>query len=209
MSTFNWFSSSPFYLFSFALFVIFGLFLWGVFLTILAGRSEEVLKRGRKITLISLYCLFVVLLAVLVFFLVSYLVKKGDVFKPPVATGEFPSFPAVYFPPPPEFVIVGEYYFLGPWLLKEYGAVAGPSVYSILCKKNEEYDIMYVEETEKGEQLLRNEQYKCWVENCSQGLSNLYLAVIQTPPNRYTLTERKKIKDSLIDQVNPPCPELE
>lgn len=56
----------------------------------------------KKILLIFLYGLFMILLVVLVFFTVSYLLKKGEVFKPKPASGEFPASPVGEFPPGPE-----------------------------------------------------------------------------------------------------------
>jgi len=55
----------------------------------------------RKFLLIILSGIFVILVILLTFFLVSLLLKKGEVLKPPETSVEFPSSPAGNFPPAP------------------------------------------------------------------------------------------------------------
>lgn len=55
----------------------------------------------KKILLIFLSVLLIILLVILTFFLVSYLLQRGEVLRPPEAPGEFPLSPATNFPPAP------------------------------------------------------------------------------------------------------------
>ncbi|MBM3251095.1 MAG: hypothetical protein FJZ07_02580 [Candidatus Nealsonbacteria bacterium] len=56
----------------------------------------------QKRLLIFLSVLLVVLLIALTVFLVSILIQKGGLLRPPEAPGEFPPPPVGAFPPPPE-----------------------------------------------------------------------------------------------------------
>lgn len=196
----------PYFIFILALCVIFVLFLFGGFLLLSAGGEKQKTEKGRKFLLNSLYGLFTLLLIILVFFLVTYLLQRGDVLRPLPIPGEFPPSPAASFPPPPQFIEIGRYSFSGTWSLKENNFIGKPAIYSILCKKNGEYDIMDIERTEGRVQLLEQEQYGCWLENCEQKLKNLYLAIFLTPPDKYDPARKEKIKEELKKQINPPCP---
>lgn len=157
--------------------------------------------KDKRILLISLYGFFMILLIVLTFFAVSYLLKKGEVFKPSPASGEFPGSPLGDFPPAPQFIEIGGYYFEGPWsleVLKEKNVVLSSdlsALYGILCKKDGEYDIIDIGET--GEEQTQT-QYNCWLEKCNQKVENLYLALLRTD-------DKNKVIEYLNNKVNPPC----
>lgn len=177
---------------------------------LLTAKDDEARKeKGSRILLNSLYSFLTVLIIALVFFSVSYFLRRGEILRPSPAPGEFPPSLAVNFPPPPQFINVDGYYFNGPWLLKKNEFIEKFALYLVLCKKNEEYDIIYIGQTEGREQLLEEEQYKCWIENCEQSSKNLYLGVFPTPSERYGPGEREEIKEGLRTQINPPCPPVE
>ncbi len=184
------------------------MFVFGGFVLLTDARDIQRIERGRRILLNSLYALFITLLIALVFFSVTYLLKRGEVLRPQEIPGEFPSSPAANFPLPPQFIKIEKYYFTGPWLLKEYDFIEKPAVFAIFCKRNEEYDIIYIGETTGGkEQLLAGHgEYGCWMEKCNQELKNLYLAIFEAPLEKYGSDERKKIEEYLKNQVNPLCP---
>ena len=158
---------------------------------------------GRKILLIFLYGLLIILLIILTFFLVTYLLKKGEVFKPKPASGEFPTPPLSGFPSAPQFIEIAGYYFEGPWSLielQEKKVIKNPELYelyAILCKKEKydkiDYDIIYIGET--GEEQV---QEKCLLENCNQKAENLYIALFHTD-------DKNKVREYLNNQVNPVC----
>lgn len=199
IETFDFLTNLPLIIFSLGFFVVFVIFLFGGFILLSARGEVQELERGRRIVLNSLYSLFVILLIVLVFFTVSYLLKKGEVFKPKPASGEFPVSPVGSFPPAPQFIEIGGYYFEGPWsleMLSKQKVAPSPDVYglyAILCKKNGEYDIINIGETDK-EQV----QYDCWLENCNQKVENLYIALLHAD-------DKNKIIEYLNNKVNPPC----
>ena len=101
--------------------------------------------------LISLYSLFILLLVVFVFFLVTYLLQRGKVLLPPEVPGEFPPSPALNLPAGPEFIEIDGLYFNGPWQLKENNYIDKAALYAILCKVEKydkiDYDIIYIGET--------------------------------------------------------------
>ena len=81
----------PFIIFNIAFFAILVAFVFGAFALFFRRREDIILK--------SLYALLVLLLVALVFFGVSYLVKKGQALKPAPASKEFPKPPFSIFPP--------------------------------------------------------------------------------------------------------------
>ncbi len=154
----------------------------------------------KKFSLIFLYIIFVISLVLLTFFLVTWLLKEGEVLLPPPATGEFPPGPLTTFPQPPEFIEIGDYHFSGPWTLETLKDISIPSgrdlfgLFAVLCKRNEEYDIMYIGGAEQ-----RDVDHECWAENCNQEIQNLYVAVFLTS------SDPVKIKDNLNRRLNPVC----
>jgi len=200
------FENLPTFIFLLAFFVIFVIFIFGGFLMLKAGSDVQKIERGRRILLNSLYVLFITLLITFVFFLVTYLLQKGEVLKPPEVPGEFPPSLAAGFPPAPQFIEIGEYYFNGPWLLKKNNVMDKAGVFTILCKKNGEYDIIYIGESEKASRLSKHSQYRCWLENCNQEIKNLYLAVFGMLTGESDYAARRKFKEELEKQINPPCP---
>jgi len=203
-NSFDFLSNLPLIAFSFVFFVVFILFIRGGIFLIFTQEDREKIEKGRAIVLKALYSLFVLLLVVFVFFSVTHLLKKGEVLLPAQVPGDFPPSPDVNFPPAPEFIEVGGYYFVGPWLLEKNNSVNKNAIYTILCKKDGEYDIIYIGDTGGKENLLRNKQYSCWIKNCK--LSNIYLAVFFTPIDKYDSTRRQEIRKGLEGQINPPCP---
>ena len=69
---------------------------------------------------------------------------------------------------------------------------------AILCKRNEEYDIIYIGGTRQSDM-----NYECWLENCNQEAQNLYMAVY------LTFSDPVKIKDELNRGLNPVCSSVE
>ena len=155
---------------------------------------------GKKILSVLIFISFVILLIVLTFFLVTWLLQKGEVLRPPLPSGEFPPEPLITFPQPPEFIEIGDYYFSGPWALETlkdtsiFGNRDFFALLAILCKRNEEYDIIYIVGTEQ-----KDVDYECWVENCNQEVQNLYIAVFLASSNPV------RIKDNLNRRLNPAC----
>ena len=155
---------------------------------------------GKKILSVLLYIFFVALLIVLTFLLVTWLLQKGEVLRPPSPSEEFPPGPLTTFPQPPEFMEIGDYYFSGPWTLETLKNINISSnrdffgLLAILCKRNEEYDIIDIVGTEQG-----NVDFECWAESCNQEVQNLYMAVFLAS------SDPVKIKDKLNRRLNPVC----
>lgn len=202
-NNFDFVANIPALFFAFCFLVLFILFLWGGIILLRAKGFPEKIQKGRKILMAALIALFVILLIMLVFYLVSFLLQKWETSRiQPL--GEFPLSPAVDFPSSPQFIKIGKYYFTGPWLLKEKKVIENPAVYTILCRKNIEYDIIYIGE-KLMEKLLNHNQYGCWLENCDRKLENLYVAILWTPKNKYGTESAIEIQRSLESQTNPPC----
>ena len=95
----------PFIIFNAAFFIIFIAFVFGAAVLAFSRSDPQKIERGRKIILKSLYALLILLLVALVFFLVSYLIKKGEALRPAPASKDFPQAPFSIFPPGPEFSV--------------------------------------------------------------------------------------------------------
>jgi hypothetical protein len=175
-------------------------FIWAGFRLVRARKEgitdEEKLARANKSLSTAFFCLLGLLLVMGVFFGVSALLKKGDVFNAPDAGNEIPGSPAYGFPPAPNYVKVANYYFNGPLLLKNYSTIGAPITYAILCKKNDNYDIININTGYKV-QLLKLPDYKCWLDNCNNNLNDIYIGVFRP--------RSEEIKESLIIQLNPVC----
>ncbi len=202
----------PLLVFSLILSAVFIIFLRGVFYMLTAGENSQKIEKGRKILLNSLYGFFVVLLVILVFFSITYLLKKGEKLKPSSLPGEFPPSPAANYPPPPQFVKIGKYYFKGPELLADNNVIAVPLLYTVLCKRDNGYDIIYVGNVgniEGATDLFKDEQYSCWLNNCGQKDRNLYITFFQFSSENFNIKEQEKIQQNLKEQISPPCPVVE
>jgi len=154
----------------------------------------------KKILSVLLYIFSAILLVVLTFLLVTWLLQKGDVLRPPAPSEGFPPGPLTTFPQPPEFIEIGDYYFSGPWALETLEDISISmnrdlfALLAILCKRNEEYDIIDIAGTEQ-----KNVNYECWTESCNQEVQNLYIAVFLSS------SDPAKIKDKLNRRLNPVC----
>lgn len=179
-------------------------FIWAGFRLIKARKEgitdEEELASAKRNLSIAFFCFLGLLLVIAVFYGVSALLKKGEVFNAPEAGNEIPGSPAYGFPPPPNYVKVGNYYFNGPLLLKNYNAISAPIIYAILCRKNNSYDIMDINIADKV-QLLTLPDYKCWLDNCNNNLNDIYIAAFWP--------QSEDIKKNLIIQLNPICSKAE
>lgn len=199
----------PIYAFVLAFFIVFVLFIWGGISLLRYLGDPRIIEKSRRRILISLYSLLALLLIAFVFFLVSYLLQRGEVLRPPEAPGEFPLSPAYGFPPGPQFIEIDGHYFEGPWQLRKNNIIEEPAVYAILCKIAEEYDIIYIGQTGKAERLPEHKEYGCWIEGCDFEDENLYLAIFRTPPDKYGSTQRRELKEELENQIIPFCPLIE
>lgn len=157
-----------------------------------------------KILSVLFYISFVIFILVITFFLVTWLLQRGEVLLPPPSSEEFPPEPLATFPQPPEFIEIGDYYFSGPWVLETLEAISAPStpnlsiLLAILCKRNEEYDIMYI-----GGTRQKDVDYECWAENCSQETESFYFATF------LTFSDPIKIMDELNRRLSPVCSSVE
>ncbi len=137
---------------------------------------------------------------------VSFLLKKGEALKPAQSSGEFPPSPALNFPGPPQFFNIAGLYFAGPMsldLVKEQSAVyysQSYGLYAVLCKKEENYDIIYLGQTGQQEP-----EQKCLLENCQQDEEALYFAFLWTPKESPVYNNKSQVLEFLREQIKPAC----
>ena len=144
----------------------------------------------------------------LVFYSITFLLRKGKVFQQPTGdSGEFPpSWHLGNFPPAPEFITIGQYNFTGPWVFDGKQRIEDSAIIAVLCKKNEEYDILYIGDA-GSDRLNRHRDYICWLDNCDQG--DLYFSILWTLYEIYEADQKKAIETELNEEVKPPCFEYE
>lgn len=216
MNQFNILPRLPSIVFGIASLIVFIVLLWGAGTLLKAHDDPERIRKGRKILFNAFFGTFSVLLLAFVFYTVSFFLEKGKALQPGKALGEFPLSVSVNFPPAPQIIGLGEhifkngvgkYYFNGPFTLKGGSSIKNTAVFGVLCKKDEEYAILYLNETD-GAQLQRHSQYQCWLENC-QSKKDLSVAILWTPRDNYSLGERKEIAESLQEELKPVCNEGE
>jgi len=98
-----------------------------------------------------------------------------------------------------------QYEFLGPILLSEWGPPMEEVVYILFAKNKEVFNIIYVGESEKTEELdffTKNEQFKCCLSNAG-GESNLYLSIY--PMWESSQSARKQLVRKIADKYKPIC----
>jgi hypothetical protein len=207
MSNFDFLDNLPLLLFSSAFILVSIIFIRGAIILLKAEEDTEKKREGTKILSNSLYGFSALVIVVLIFLLFSYILNKGEVILPHPSSEEFPSSPSVNFPSPPEFITIGGYCFEGPYLLsKERSFIGETAIYVMLCKKGEEYDMIYIGETKEGQNLLNHEQYNCWTEKCEKYSKNLYSGIFSTSLEKYSDEERLSIMQDLKVEFNPACP---
>ena len=164
----------PSIIFGFLLILVFIIFLIGIFIIVTARGNSQKVESGKKLLFDSFYGLLFVVLIVFVFLLASYFLKKGEIFKPPFSLEKTPPLLVdLNYPSPPRFIKIREFYFNGPRKLKRNNFIINPTVYVILCKKENKYNVVYVGDIQNSEvatNLLKNKQYDCWLNHCEKNL---------------------------------------
>lgn len=168
----------PFVFFGIPLLFIFGLFISGAFTLFFTNETD----RGKDIIAKALTYFLILLALFLVFTIVSYLVRQGQIFNPKEAELEFPISPMGRFPSAPEFVMVEDYSFSGPWPVPQVDIPDSSYVYGIFCKKEQGYDIIDLGISYKRRAISSSKNYSCWEENCN-GSENIYIGFYWASPD--------------------------
>ncbi len=206
----NYSESIPLIIFGLIVMAIFLFSLWGISFILGSSENEEKKKKGRKILLSSLYGLFIIFLMIITFFTVTYLTGKGKKLEPSSLPGEFPPSPtAVNNILPPRFIKIGGYYFNGPWEIRDSNVISTPGLYTVLCKNNNKYNIIYMGKKEASKEslnLFKGEQYNCWLDHCGKEVKNLYTAFFWKYSEKYNDKKAKNILEGIKNKINLPCP---
>jgi len=187
---------------------VLAIFIFGIFILLKSGGNVLEKQRARNFILKSFYWLIAVCASALVFFLVTYLIKKGEVFLPPQASGDFPAAPiSGALPPQPEFFNVDGYYFSAPLVIKSMSVVPGPAFFAVLCKTGERYGIIQVGSANKGNQaqLAINDNYKYWLSACQDNVDNIFISVFSFSSQSYQAGNFDKMGAILKDKMVSPC----
>lgn len=98
-----------------------------------------------------------------------------------------------------------QYEFLGPIPLDEWGPPMEKLVYLILSKDNDRFNIIYVGDCEKTNELsffTQHSQFKCWIQQ-SGFEKALHLAIL--PMFESSDEKRQNVLKKIISRYNPPC----
>jgi predicted RNA-binding Zn-ribbon protein involved in translation (DUF1610 family) len=98
-----------------------------------------------------------------------------------------------------------QYEFLGPISLEEWGPPMEKVVYLIMSRDKDKFDIVYVGDCEKTDDLAfftGNSSYKCWMEK-SLSEKSLYLAIL--PLFEASAEKRQSVISKIKTRYNPPC----
>lgn len=209
-NNFDLLSSLPAIFFAICFFINFLIFSWGGILLLIAKGDAVGIEKGKKVFSLGFTVLFIILLLMAVFFIISYLLQEGEVFQASSqASEEFPpSSHLGVFPDAPEYIDIGKYHFTGPFEVNLKEKIGESAIYSILCKKDDKYDILYINNDVKNAPA-KNDQYSCWINNCGGSSKNIYIAIFWTPSDNYDTLEKEAIKQELIEGENPICKDAE
>ena len=97
------------------------------------------------------------------------------------------------------------YEFLGPVKLSEWGPPMDEVVYTIMTRENDTFKIIYIDQSEKTNELdyfTKNEKFKCWLSNAGSE-NNLYLSIY--PMSDSKEKDRKKIVNKAKEKYKPIC----
>ena len=161
-------------------FLVFVVFIAGIIIFLTAKEDELKVEKGKSFLRNSIYGFFVVLIIFIVFLSSIYFLNKREMSIRNIPMKGIPPSPvSANYPPPLKFVKVGKFYFRGPLALKNNNLVSVPILYAVLCKNGEKYDTVYVGgiyNPKKSVDLLKNEEYSCWLNHCEKNSNNLYFA---------------------------------
>ena len=205
MSNFNFLENLPVIIFSLLALIVFVLFIIGGIFSLTAKGDPLKTDRGRKFLFYGFWSAFLLVLVVIIFYAVNYFLWQNEISRTQQVTGEFPASASINFPPAPEFIKLGKYYFNGPFSLQKNDFFTETYIYAILCKATNEYVIIDVGEGDKYKKFSGNEHYSCWLSNCQKNIKNVYAAVIWTPSQRYNSSKITEIIDDIKKQFNPSC----
>ncbi len=207
-SEFDIVANLPLMIFAFFFLLVFIIFIAAGIILLTAKDDLVKREKGRKTLLTGFFSFLVLLAIVAVFYGVTYFLKRGEVFRPEMSTGEMPSSPAINFPPSKGVVKIGNYYFDGPWPWEEAPAPQEPALYAVICKEEGQDRILGIGEADGHDSFYSGEDTQCWSDNCRTMANGLYLAVFWIPQD-YGAQAGRSIREGIIREINPPCSSLE
>lgn len=203
LNNFSFLENIPLLVFGLGFTIVFVIFLDGAFILLFAKDFQRI-QRGKRTLIKSLYGFLVILIVSSVYLLVSWRMGPGEEDIDQVF-GEFPVAPiTLNFPPSPQFIKLNNIYFNGPIPIRDNDDIINQeAIFLIVCKQGEEYDIIYMGETERRILLSQQKDAQCWWDNCQY--SDLYLAIFWTAKDESTFAEKEKMRLSLEQEFDPPC----
>ncbi len=180
----------PEIIFSFLILIFLIAFFW--IIKILYYTEGVDLEKKKK----NIVFLTIVIIVILVPYLVSLLLQKGERMRPlEILEVEQPEF-LVEFPPNPSFVEIEDYYFAGPWQINERYQESPGALWIVLC----ENDIIGTGFFFPDNPVFTSEQRQCFLTECS----NPYYATLPIFKDGQ-IPGAEKLFNYLINKFNPQC----
>jgi len=204
----NLFNYLPIIILLMAFFSVFFIFIFGVLILLKSVGDEQEERRARYYIILSFYSLIAISIAVLVFFLVTYLIRRGETFLPPQSSGDFPVSPlSEAIPSQPEFIGINGYYFSVPAAIKNRSSISGPAFFAVFCRVGEKYDIIQIGNVSKGNkaELLEGNNYKCSLTNCQNNIDNIFVSAYFFSFQAYEADNFEKMETKLKGYIVSPC----
>ena len=204
----NLFNYLPIIILLMAFFSVFFIFIFGVLILLKSVGDEQEERRARYYIILSFYSLIAISIAVLIFFLVTYLIRRGETFLPPQSSGDFPVSPlSEALPSQPEFIGINGYYFSVPVAIKNRSSISGPAFFAVFCRVGEKYDIIQIGNVSKGNkaELLEGNNYKCWLTNCQNNIDNIFVSAYSFSFQAYEADNFEKMETKLKGYIVSPC----
>lgn len=201
-NNFDLLANLPAIFFAFCFFINFIIFSWGGIVLLLAKGDQYKIEKGKKLFNWAFTILFIILLLLAVFFIISYLLQQGEVFKVSgQASEEFPpSYHLGVFPPEPQFINIEGYNFTGPFEVDLMDRITELAIFAVFCDDK----LLYIGDNIRSAPAL-NQNYSCWLENCGNQKKNIRIAFLWTPADKYDPIEKTDIKNKINKNLNPPC----
>ncbi|MBU3943050.1 hypothetical protein KKA24_03640 [Patescibacteria group bacterium] len=172
---------------------------------ILSASAKDTIKlaKGKQMLMKAVYSFSSLLLIVIVFSSITWFLNKNIDNKPEVDLDGYPASPVdPNFPSPPKFIKISDTYFNGPYPFQNYAQVSRSAIFSILCKNEDEYDIIDIDSAMAQTDLTQHINFACWSSFCG----NLNIGMFWIPSIKDNSWNERDVLEFLKNENNLLCP---
>jgi len=196
------FENLPLVIFGLLFAISFIIFIIGAIISASAKDTVR-LTKGKEVLMTAVYSFSIFLLSLIVFSSVTWFLDRSIEEDPTISVNDYPVSPVNFnFPSPPKNIRITDTYFNGPYPIRDFGIITESAIFSVLCKSEDDYDIIDIDRRRELEELEGFDNYECWNSLCN----DLYFGIFWIPDNYGREIELIK---SLKEENNLTCPILE